>query len=268
MQQDTGTGYGYGYAPDYTNWLDIKRNRPELADRILKEYQKRNGFVPYEQGYVYLMRACGTNYYKIGKSVNPDRRLLQIAPQMPFTTVFVKVWRSNFMSMGEKLLHHFFQDYRANGEWFKLPEHALDQLFSGWLLEDIRDAYGVAFFEKTTGVETHDHLEATKFHTSTLDSLGWVESIFRQISEEESPINKDAIAEYIALKEQDEAEAKARADRKAQEQLERDREILEAFYESEDWGEDREVFRRRYSLNRVDWAKFCLRMGLICGDEP
>ncbi len=100
------------------NWTRLKEEFPDVATALLKEWNERDGFVPYEQGYVYVIQACDTQYLKIGKTKNPDRRILQIAPQMPFRTQYVRVWRSNFMSMGEKYLHSVFSDYRANGEWF------------------------------------------------------------------------------------------------------------------------------------------------------
>jgi hypothetical protein len=127
-------------------WSYIEDNLPDLKKKIFAEYNKRNGFVPYEQGYVYLIHAVGTNFYKIGKSVNPDRRILQIAPQMPFPVRFVYVWKSNFMSMAEVFLHETFQEYRANGEWFAFEVQQLT-----WLLhvlrDDIKHAYVQTFYK-------------------------------------------------------------------------------------------------------------------------
>lgn len=106
--------------PIYPAWAKFKETLPAIADLILAEYKAVNGFIPREPGYVYLIHAVGTEYYKIGKSINPDRRILQISPKMPFNVKFVRVWRTYFMSLAEKMLHEQYAYCRVNGEWFHL----------------------------------------------------------------------------------------------------------------------------------------------------
>lgn len=80
-------------------------------------------FNEYKQdGYIYLLQAEGTRYFKIGKSISPDRRLRQIKPKMPFETQMVGAIRTNYMSLHERVLHWSWDSYRANGEWFLLSE--------------------------------------------------------------------------------------------------------------------------------------------------
>lgn len=75
-----------------------------------------------QDGWVYLLRAEGTRYFKIGKSINPDRRLRQIKPKMPFETQMVGAIRTSYMSLHERFLHWAWESCRTNGEWFLLPE--------------------------------------------------------------------------------------------------------------------------------------------------
>lgn len=113
------------FDPPYIKWKDIKEHFPNFAQKLLAEYERCNGFVPYEPGFVYVLRAEGTSFYKIGKSIHPDKRHLQISPKMPFPCNFVTMWRCNFMSLAEKLMHEDFARFRANGEWFEIPEKEL-----------------------------------------------------------------------------------------------------------------------------------------------
>jgi Meiotically up-regulated gene 113 len=126
-------------------WSCIKQLCPDFAENLRREYNRTGGFVPYEQGYIYLIHAVGSNYYKIGKTKAPDRRLLEIAPQMPFTCKFIRVWHSNFMSLAEKYLHQRFKQFRANGEWFEFSCKQLEEFFNLDLGMDsgIRYAYSV-----------------------------------------------------------------------------------------------------------------------------
>ena len=104
--------------PNLFSWQEIKSTFPAIRDFFIKEYKAVNGFIPREPGYIYVLRAVGTNYYKIGKSIEPDRRILEIAPKMPFDVRFAWVIRTEFMSLAEIRLHELYADNRANGEWF------------------------------------------------------------------------------------------------------------------------------------------------------
>lgn len=191
---------------------DVQRAYPEIADRIIQEYERRNGFVPYELGYCYMMQACGTNYYKLGKTTNPDRRLLQIAPQMPFTTRFIRIWRSNFMSMGERWLHELLDQYRSNGEWFELPDDTRDLIlnrFDHEYAEGIRNTYGFVFMKTITNGNqqlaadfgewlfntSHEVLYTGLFDTSAM-FVAWIEDIFMWLEMQALQFPEDIAQQY------------------------------------------------------------------------
>lgn len=127
---------------NWTVWDTIKTECPAIAEWLRKEHARRNGFLPYEQGYIYVIHGVGSSYYKIGKSVNPDRRILQIAPQMPFRTRFIRVWRSDFMSMAELFMHEQYSECRVNGEWFEFSAKELECFFMLQMEDMIRYNYG------------------------------------------------------------------------------------------------------------------------------
>lgn len=91
-----------------------------------------------EGGFVYLMRAADTDYFKIGKSINPDRRLKQIYPKMPFETRIVGTKGTNYMSLCEKIQHSNYSHCRANGEWFQLKGEDLEGVMK-YFSTDVED---------------------------------------------------------------------------------------------------------------------------------
>ena len=124
---------------DFITWDEIKAEFPEVAKFFVELHRKNNGFIIREPGFIYLIHAVGSNFYKIGKTTNPDRRILQIAPQMPFLTRYIRVWRSDFMSIAEKMLHEWFEGARTNGEWFELGREDLVGLVGSF--REIQYAY-------------------------------------------------------------------------------------------------------------------------------
>src|SRR6476619_915197 len=125
----------------FPRWTELQSDFPAIAEVFWNEYHRVNGFIPHEHGFVYAIHAVGSQYVKIGKSINPDRRLLQIAPQMPFRTRFIKVWRTSFMSMAESSLHKAYEKARTNGEWFELDILSVSVLLDEYTERRIRYCY-------------------------------------------------------------------------------------------------------------------------------
>lgn len=73
-------------------------------------------------GYVYLIKAEGTNRLKIGYSKDPEKRLLAIqSPQSPFKLKLVYKELVADCASFEKFLHDYYKEYRVFGEWFEIP---------------------------------------------------------------------------------------------------------------------------------------------------
>ncbi len=79
----------------------------------------------YGPGYVYLVRQVGTAYCKIGISIRPDSRLVQIDYSVPFQVEMLHTILVPSMKESEDIWHDLFKSYRLKGEWFNLPDDAI-----------------------------------------------------------------------------------------------------------------------------------------------
>lgn len=79
-------------------------------------------------GYIYVL-GSNEGFYKIGLTKRePDERILEFSPALPFKThLEVTIW-SEDMYVLEKELHRVFKNKKTNGEWFKLSENDLDYI--------------------------------------------------------------------------------------------------------------------------------------------
>lgn len=74
-------------------------------------------------GYVYLIRAEGTQRYKIGRSVNPIARYQSLIKQSPYPLKIIDcLWTPDCIS-DEKFFHEALSSYRVFGEWFEIEPH-------------------------------------------------------------------------------------------------------------------------------------------------
>lgn len=96
------------YDPDLTDEPILCRDCHPFLGRNLARWD----------GYVYLLESNGV--YKIGKSVNVNRRLTQISPVMPYPVELLHAIRTTDHSALEAQLHEMFAPKRLNGEWFEL----------------------------------------------------------------------------------------------------------------------------------------------------
>ena len=80
-------------------------------------------------GYVYLIKPQGHNIYKVGSSVNPDRRLKDIqrkAKGLQLEVIAMKQYHDH--ARAETEWHIEFKDSRlpGGGEWFALSRHQVE----------------------------------------------------------------------------------------------------------------------------------------------
>lgn len=73
-------------------------------------------------GYVYLLHGTGTDWYKIGQSINPSVRLKQLGTRAPFPIETVGVYGASDMDAEELYWHERFRSKRVEGEWFVLTK--------------------------------------------------------------------------------------------------------------------------------------------------
>lgn len=79
-------------------------------------------------GVVYLLQAG--DYFKIGKSIDLDKRLGQIKLQLPYPVEVVHVIQAAHPLLAEAHWHRRFSALRRNGEWFLLTQTDVDEFKS------------------------------------------------------------------------------------------------------------------------------------------
>lgn len=86
-------------------------------------------------GYVYLVWAVATPRYKIGKSIDPDRRLEELNEQSCYPLILLEKHYFNDMTLHEKRIQSLLGEYRVHGEWFELPSWILEYT-NDWLHDE------------------------------------------------------------------------------------------------------------------------------------
>ncbi len=99
----------------------------EAALAAIKNKGKSKKSGPSE-GIVYLLKAGP--HYKIGKSVNFEKRLTQIKLQLPHAVEVIHVIHAADHSKAESYWHRRFIARRLNGEWFELNQDEIAEFKS------------------------------------------------------------------------------------------------------------------------------------------
>jgi hypothetical protein len=79
-------------------------------------------------GYIYVIKAVGHNYYKIGFSKDVAQRIKNLDRQYPFEIELYTQFKSNDVLGDEKKLHNEFKGKNYRGEWFNLDKHDLEKI--------------------------------------------------------------------------------------------------------------------------------------------
>jgi hypothetical protein len=116
----------YTHAKFLRLWVD-SRNGPMFS----KPYED---MLEKHKGYIYLFHISGTNIYKIGLSIYPDSRLVDVKREYKnfiaeHGTELVKVcsFPTNFMKQAEYDMHARYESKSIGNEWFELtPEDVED----------------------------------------------------------------------------------------------------------------------------------------------
>lgn len=83
-------------------------------------------------GYVYVAIANG--FVKIGMSKNPKARMKVLSASNPSKVTLLAAWFCQDANAIELKLHSTYDQFRVNGEWFKLPSNVLKELLQSRLL--------------------------------------------------------------------------------------------------------------------------------------
>lgn len=131
---------------DPIDWVLYAPRAFPIFEKYAKQYITNSNRLPIEQGYIYIIQTG--DFIKIGKSIDPNRRLNEISPNSPYDCRIIEVYPSYFMSRAEKALHRKFAKFRQKGEWFQFsPE------IQTWIETDAERYIELSFLS-----ELHDEL--------------------------------------------------------------------------------------------------------------
>lgn len=67
---------------------------------------------------IYLIKNTEESYYKIGVTVNPQKRLSQLQTGCPSKLVIIDTYASDMAYKVEKVFHNRYSHLKKEGEWF------------------------------------------------------------------------------------------------------------------------------------------------------
>ncbi len=123
-----GEAYEIEYnGPDECTFLYIYPNEgePRIYLKNFIDMEKDN------PGFIYLMHAKGTEFFKIGRSFDPTQREYQLNDtKAPFEIELLKQISTAKVKRAEHILHEYFSKKRIRGEWFRLDPFELHTIMS------------------------------------------------------------------------------------------------------------------------------------------
>lgn len=81
---------------------------------------------PVKPGFVYIIKDCSLNYFKIGFSTDPKVRESTLQAEKPTLEL---VFKTPGTRTNEREVHRILREYRVRGEWFAVPfENAVNTI--------------------------------------------------------------------------------------------------------------------------------------------
>ena len=103
---------------------------PNLVDAY-KAYLANDA--PLNSRFLYLIKAKGTNFYKIGVATDKTRRLATLQNGSPLELTYVVTKITEKARDLEQSLHAELKAYNVRGEWFELNPSLLKTVIKTWL---------------------------------------------------------------------------------------------------------------------------------------
>lgn len=121
---EIGSGALIEYELGKRAWL-----HPNLVDAY-KAYLSNDA--PLISQFVYLIKAKGTDFYKIGVATDKVRRLATLQNGSPLELVYVVTKVTDKARDLEQSLHAELKTYNVRGEWFELNPSVLKTVIKTW----------------------------------------------------------------------------------------------------------------------------------------
>jgi hypothetical protein len=115
-------------------WKDKQGEQDRLDEAA--EREKRIEQLLLNEGFVYLIQL--DEFFKIGIAKDVQKRLSSIKVSTPHSVELIKSWRCRNPLTLEKRMHAQFKQYKVQGEWFRLPEDAVNFLLA---IQDLRKEF-------------------------------------------------------------------------------------------------------------------------------
>lgn len=83
-----------------------------------------------DNNHVYILRAKGTDYYKVGRTAHVYKRIQTLQTGCPYEISVVGIYRVQDALRLEMFLHYQLDKYKVRLEWFELSKETLDEVVS------------------------------------------------------------------------------------------------------------------------------------------
>jgi hypothetical protein len=82
-----------------------------------------------KEGWIYVVSSMlNKNYYKIGRSIHPEKRIKELGTVVPGGIRRVFLFKTTDFIWLERELQIFFFEKHINGEWFKLKDEDIEEI--------------------------------------------------------------------------------------------------------------------------------------------
>jgi len=113
-------------SPEFQVWCNI---HVKLSSSLF-DFDKPSEKVKESSGFVYLVKATTTSFYKIGVSKDCYKRLQTLQTGNPLElTIIERIFSTDCLAV-EKALHAYYEAYSIRGEWFDFPESIEREFYS------------------------------------------------------------------------------------------------------------------------------------------
>ena len=142
-EHDYPVKFGQGLLLSRSEWAEIRQKTDRFFDTYTdeeieecnqksKEVNREKRYVKQEKtppknvfGYVYLVKEVNGRHYKIGRTKNIKSRIKTFGVTLPFRIKLEHEIKCDDYHKAEELLHSQFDEFRVDGEWFKLNPSAV-----------------------------------------------------------------------------------------------------------------------------------------------
>jgi hypothetical protein len=113
-------------SPEFQVWCNIHVK----LSKSLFDFDKPSEKVKETSGFVYLVKATTTSFYKIGVSKDCYKRLQTLQTGNPLElTIIERIFSVDCIAI-EKALHTYYEAYSIRGEWFDFPKSIENEFYS------------------------------------------------------------------------------------------------------------------------------------------